>query len=79
MCAGKGLAQGTNVGWLLRLDLHDDAALEVDAQLQPGIDEQADGQRRQQERAGQAVEPRTHEVHAGIVGDETEQGAHEHG
>jgi hypothetical protein len=56
-----------------RLDLHQGAADEIDAEIEPVKEVQQDRRDRQRRRDGEADAPEAHEVETSVVGDDAKQ------
>src|SRR6185312_7260445 len=60
-------------------DLHDDAAAEINPEIEARMEEQHDRSSGQDRRDDEAGDPPAHKVDAGAVRNEAEQGANKHG
>ncbi len=56
------------------LNLHQRAAAEIDAEIEPRMEEQDDRHDRENRRDWKADAPEAHEIELGIVGDDPDQG-----
>src|SRR5690606_1607870 len=69
--AAEQIAQRREIRRLLHPNFHQNAASEVDAVIQPGIEEQDNGSDREESRNRQAGEAALHELDIGVVGNQT--------